>query len=266
MESEVNLCADKIKAVQQNWDKLSDYPASESHAAVYCLLNSLGELLHSSRFFWMAAVRVEASERGDPSMGWRPFRVMMQQDGVQSILSKPRDFSIYMSPPNISESTIKHVKQAGKFRFTLLRDHVSPAYFKGSRYQTEYLSNGQQDSIFIVAPIAKDVEIYLCFYRATDKEMFSKSDLELASYALRPLKWFHRQVLLTFGLGFSGEPLTNTQRRVLTLLLTDRTEQEIADTIGQKKSTTHEHVTQIYRKFNVSSRAALMAIWLTPFN
>lgn len=266
MESEVNLSADKIKAVHQLWDKLSDYPASESHAAVYYLLDILGGLLDSSRFFWMAAVQVEESEFGDPAMGWRPFRVMMQQDGVQSILSKPKDFSKYMSPQNVSESSIKHVKQAGEFRSTLLCDHVSPAYFTSERYQTEYTGFGQQDSIFIVTPITKDVEIYLCFYRAMNKEMFSKSDLELASYALRALKWFHRQVLLSFGMVIAGEPLTETQRKVLTLLLTKKKEQEIADTLGQKKSTTHEHVTQIYRKFNVSSRAALMAIWLTPFN
>lgn len=266
MKSGDRVPADKIKAVHQLWDKLSDYSASESHAAVYCLLDTLGGLLNSSRFFWMAAVQVENSEYGDSAMGWRPFRVMLQQDGVQSILSKPKGFSKYMSPQNISESTIKHIKQAGEFRSTLLNEHVSPAYFTSERYQIEYTGFGQQDSIFVVTPITKDVEIYLCFYRAMDKEMFSKSDLELASYALRALKWFHRQVLLSFGMVIAGEPLTKTQRKVLTLLLTKKTEQEIADTLGQKRNTTHEHVTQIYRKFNVSSRAALMAIWLTPFN
>ena len=45
-------------------------------------------------------------------------------------------------------------------------------------------------------------------------------------------------------------------------LLTDWSEKNIADDLGQKLDTTHKHVVSIYRKFNVKSRAGLMSLWL----
>jgi DNA-binding CsgD family transcriptional regulator len=61
-----------------------------------------------------------------------------------------------------------------------------------------------------------------------------------------------------------GNGLTHRQRQVLSLLLGGASEKEIAARLGISQNTGHSHVKTIYRRFRVSSRAQLMAQWLTP--
>jgi len=47
-----------------------------------------------------------------------------------------------------------------------------------------------------------------------------------------------------------------------TVQLTGLPEKEIAAAQGHSYHTTHEYVSAIFRKFGVSNRSALMALWL----
>ncbi|WP_083700418.1 helix-turn-helix transcriptional regulator [Acidihalobacter ferrooxydans] len=71
-----------------------------------------------------------------------------------------------------------------------------------------------------------------------------------------------RQLLLSYGVGIGNKSLTPAERNVLHGLLTDRPEPLIAEDLAQNPATMHEHVKSIYRKFGISSRAMLMALWL----
>ena len=51
-------------------------------------------------------------------------------------------------------------------------------------------------------------------------------------------------------------------RRTLGHLLRGESEKEIARTLGLSQHTVHEYVGQLYRHFNVRSRAELMALWV----
>src|SRR5260370_1246641 len=57
-------------------------------------------------------------------------------------------------------------------------------------------------------------------------------------------------------------PLSAREQGVLRLLLTNLSEKEIADRLGLTRGTTHCYVTEILRKFGVSGRAGLTALWL----
>jgi DNA-binding CsgD family transcriptional regulator len=85
-----------------------------------------------------------------------------------------------------------------------------------------------------------------------------------AEEALRGLKWFHRRQLLNRGIVLGDSPLTPTEQDVLAALLTGASEKEIARSMGHSPYTTHDYVKSIYRKFAVSNRSALMALWLGP--
>lgn len=56
--------------------------------------------------------------------------------------------------------------------------------------------------------------------------------------------------------------LSPARKRVLDLLLDGLSEQEIACRLGVARPTVHTQVTDIYRAFNVSSRAELMSNWI----
>ena len=58
------------------------------------------------------------------------------------------------------------------------------------------------------------------------------------------------------------ETVSATRRRVLELLLDGHNETKIADDLYRSRPAVHEHVTALYRHFNVGSRAELAAIFL----
>ena len=69
-----------------------------------------------------------------------------------------------------------------------------------------------------------------------------------------------------YGMLVAETPLTQSQRRVAQLLLTEKTEKEIALELGQSHNTIHWHITEIFHKFGIKSRAGLTAIWLGKAN
>ena len=68
--------------------------------------------------------------------------------------------------------------------------------------------------------------------------------------------------MLHHGLLIARRPLTPMERRVVSLLLTERGEKEIAHDLDLTLATTHTYITELFRKFGVSGRAGLTALWL----
>jgi DNA-binding CsgD family transcriptional regulator len=68
--------------------------------------------------------------------------------------------------------------------------------------------------------------------------------------------------MLHHGLLIAKAPLTTMERRLVSLLLTDRVEKEIAYDLDLTPATTHTYIRDLFRKFRVSGRAGLTAIWL----
>jgi DNA-binding CsgD family transcriptional regulator len=68
--------------------------------------------------------------------------------------------------------------------------------------------------------------------------------------------------MLHHGLLIARGPLTPMERRLVSLLLTERVEKEIADELAITLATTHTYITDLFRKFGVSGRSGLTALWL----
>ncbi len=111
-------------------------------------------------------------------------------------------------------------------------------------------------------PVSDDAEVFFVFDRRNDSKPFTPREAKLAGYAIRGLTWFHRLLLNSHGIGVASSPLTDKEQTVMQLLLTDKSEKEIAAKLKQSPHSTHDHVKEIYRKLGVNGRTALMAIWL----
>jgi DNA-binding CsgD family transcriptional regulator len=57
--------------------------------------------------------------------------------------------------------------------------------------------------------------------------------------------------------------ISEAQRRVLELLLDGRSEKKVAATLALSKHTVHNHVKEIYKRFDVGSRAELLALFVS---
>jgi DNA-binding CsgD family transcriptional regulator len=243
------------------WDAVAAARASQSRDLVTEALAHLASFVDAQNAFWLGSVRVAAARPGDPLNGWRPRAIKyLYASTIDTTFA--RRATRECEAGVVDESTINNARQAGAFRARLLSELVSPSWYESAFYELAYTARNIRDAVFVIAPVNEDAESFFGFHRKGDKPPFTTGDRDLLAHALRGLHWVHREVMLHEGLSVARTPLTPAERRVLDLLLTERTEKEIAASLGLAPRTAHHHVTQILGKFGVKSRAALMALWL----
>lgn len=243
------------------WDRLADFEAANTDQALTFLLEVLCLELNAKNAYWLAAVRIGQRDRKDPLYGWRPAAtVHLHKPEPLARLVKSKVKALQTG--KASESTRNHVKEAGQFRVKTLAEHVSSAYFESEEYQESYVAMGLSDSMWSILPVNQDCESYFCVQRGVGAEPFTTEEKQYMAMLIRGVRWFHRQLMLSYGLLVAEHPITASERRVVKALLSGKSEHDIATKLGWTKATTHGYVTQVFRKFNVRGRAEFAALWL----
>lgn len=248
--------------VYRLWDALSDFHVSQSVQAAAHLMAKLAAHAGAWNATWAGAIRFEGSNGRDALQGWRvgavqalhPIEPHLDEGHFKEILR-------VWDRREIDPSFLLPMRGVGTFRTYSFRRELPPEWFEGAFYRQHYGSVGTHDAVFVAFPLNNDCESHFGFY---SRRTFADEEIALLAAALRGIKWFHRRLLLSSGLLMASAPLTPTERRVLQLLLTKATEKEIAQKVEVAVSTAHQHVTSIFRKFGVTSRAGLMSLWLNP--
>ncbi|MEO6054930.1 MAG: hypothetical protein ABIP97_13055, partial [Chthoniobacterales bacterium] len=252
------------EAIHRLWDSLSDFPTSETDQALFHLMEGICEMIDAGNAYWLGYLRFNA-EPDDPLKGLRPglppganrylYPAPIHKESATAQ-------TIKWNRQQINDGYIRAARDVGQFRSFRLRNEMRPAYFEEEFYQTFHASRGFHDQCVVIFPVNQDYESMFNFQRVGRKKDFTAAEEAIAAYALRGLKWFHRQVALSHGLLIADTPLSPIQRQIAQLLLTERSEKQIAVEIGKTLGRTHKHITEIFRKFGVNSRAGLMAVWL----
>jgi DNA-binding CsgD family transcriptional regulator len=216
-------------------------------------------MIGAENAYWFGAVRLTESTT-DPLFGWRP-RSIQYLTPLPNDTTFTRDRVRSLDRGGIDEATVAQARLAGTYRANRLCDLVSPEWFKGDFYQG-YVGRGVHDSLVVGVPVSNMAEGYYGFLRMRPDQPFTESERDLAFYAMRGLAWFHRRVLLSHGWLIARAPLTPIERRVLALLLTDASEKAIAAELELSPSSLHTYVRDVFRKFGVSGRRGLAAVWL----
>lgn len=248
--------------VFQLWDQLAEFELARSDEARTYLLGELCQLVDGCDAVRFIALRLgEKVRNSDPLSGWRP-------SAIRHLYSRPvlqeraKDAVARSETGDVDATTIANIAGAGQFRVNLLSELAPAHWYEESFYKKFYLDAGHSDAIWAGIPINADVEVYVGIYRALGKPPFDIADRDVIAFVLRALKWFLRAQALSEGFGAANNPLTVTERRVLSGLLQGLPDKEIASSLGQSLHTTREYVKRIHDKFGVPSRAALMALWL----
>ncbi len=200
----------------------------------------------------------------DPLNGWRiggAVALCPQPDNIDAV----RRANEEMDADITGDTTRTVVADAGRFRVYSLGTGIVDveAFRKTRHYDYFYRRRGISDRIWVVFPVSENAESYFLLDSHGEGRIFSTLELRLAAAALRGIKWFHRQQLLSHGLGICCAPLTSAERRILPGLLSGDTEKTIARQFDLTPGTVHQYATGIYRKFGVNSRAKFMALWLS---
>ncbi|MDP1981623.1 MAG: helix-turn-helix transcriptional regulator [Sulfuritalea sp.] len=242
------------------WDGLADFDASQINRALEYLMQGLCDLVDAQNADWIAAVRLAGVPARDPAAGWRPLviRFLNPTDKLYAAFNAQ---ARCLDQQLINEVAARIVSAAGRFRASRLCDVVSPEWFASDFYQAHYRDCDREDAVYVAFPINKDAESNFGVFRAVGRPRFTADERDLIAYALRGIKWFHRQLFLSHGLSIASTPLSAIERQVLLELLAGLTEKQIAANLGKSYPTTHEYVTSIFRKFGVNHRPALTALW-----
>nr|WP_272209872.1 helix-turn-helix transcriptional regulator [Marinicella sp. W31]MDC2875704.1 helix-turn-helix transcriptional regulator [Marinicella sp. W31] len=243
------------------WDELAEFEASRMPDARMHLLLAVCKMIDARQADWIGAVRLVDNMHSDPLFGWRPRSIsaLYPDDETARIIQEA--FALMdQGTPDIT--TVRNAELAGEFRVFMLHELAPPEWFEGDAYKIYYHGIDRLDSIWVGIPINADAEIQIGFHRALSQSPFSERDRQVVRHALRGIRWFYRLQMLSEGIGVASEPLTPTEAHVLLGLLQGLSERRIAENYGQSPHTTHDHVKRIYRKYGVSSRSALMALWL----
>ncbi len=144
---------------------------------------------------------------------------------------------------------------------TLQRDQIwAPAeWYRSKTFNDVHRACGIDDYIISIRRLPRLGHFTSLFiHRAIDAPAFSPRDVELINLV-------HHEIGEMIGgeLAAAAEPklarLTPRQREVLDYLLDGDSEKRIAYALDLSRATVHEYVTAIYRHFDVSSRAELLA-------
>lgn len=249
------------EAIHHLWDGLADFPVAETDQAQLYLMEGIARMIGAGNSYWLGAVRLDSTAPADPLKGFRPranrylYPAPIHDEAFRGQAAK-------WNRSEANEGNARAARDAGTFRSFRLRAVMRPAWFEEEFYQTFHGSRGFHDQCFVCFPIHEDYESTFAFQRVGMKEDFTEEEEAIAAYALRGIKWFHRQLALSYGLLIAEQPLSPIQRQVTKLLLTERSEKQIAQEIGKSANMTHKYITEIFRKFGVNSRAGLMAVWL----
>ncbi|WOO40642.1 helix-turn-helix transcriptional regulator [Rubellicoccus peritrichatus] len=247
------------------WDELVDFGASEIDDALVHFMRQIAKIVDADDVVWVGAVRLAsgASARRDPQLGWRVQSARFMNPKPQQISNANRSKREQDTAPALT--SIALVKEAGKPRVHRLRDGFVDldAFKKTEHYQYIHVMTDIRDRMYAVTPIREQAESFFLFDRVGRNKRFSLRDTETVAYALRGLKWFQKELMLANGLNIADKPLSPTERKVIRLLLTEKTEAQIAEALGHSQHTTHGYVKEILKKYGVKGRTGLMALWLS---
>lgn len=256
----LKVSADIARQTHAIWDAIAGRSGAHVEEAANQLMGALCDLHGCDNAYWIGAARLPVVAKDDPLDGWRPgaLQQLKRLDRHDAAFTKSRKRRI---KPNIPLTTTHHVRTAGVFRATRLRDLVPASWFKSKDYAW-YLENDWADTVTVIFPVSERAESYFMFVRNQQQGRFDARTRDALAYALRGLRWFHRHMLLFHGVLGASAPLTPTERRALRCLLSGGADKDIAAELDIGLHGAREYVATLYRKFNVSSRTALMALWL----
>lgn len=260
----MRLTVSQLEAAHQLWDEMAGFPAGKADEALVHLMKSVAREIDADDVVWIGAIRMSSGTCAthDPQRGWRGMAIRHLYPNPQILQKSAEAARQQDTDPALTTRAL--VANAGVFRVCRLRDGFVDfkAFQETAHYRSFYLDAGITDRMFVGTPINEHAEGFLLFDHFHRHRHFTKRDVAYVSHVLRGLKWFHRELLLSLGLLIASEPLTATEQRIVSLLLTDKSEKEIAAALNQTPNTTHKYITGILRKFGVSGRTGLLALWL----
>lgn len=260
------LSHDEWDALGRLWAEVARFPLGQAEEATRYALVRLAMLLGGS----IAGVTLISRRPGPVDRrlavfrGWRPVDIMAMGvdgktlDAAVELFLKP---SAYAKAP----AAWRTVAEPGRRRAYLIREIVADdESFESSTLAESLELFGSSDRLLAIQPLRSTLEAVVSLDRPKGAAPFTPRERRLLLEALRGLESTFIALGRSGGFIDAHEPLTPRERVVLNYLLTGLREADIAAELGMGRRSVHQRITDVYRKFGVTSRPQLMALWISP--
>lgn len=257
------------EAIYRLWDQLSDFDAGASDEALDFFLARVCRWLEAENGFWIGAIRIQrgAKARRDALSGWRAGALhVLDREMIDEQQQRAGLRELNREGGEPGETSRQLTRQAGAFRIATLSSGTLvdlDAFKETEHYKRYYQDLKVCDRMWVVLPINPEAEAYYCFDKRGTRRRFTDADMALVARATRGIKWFHRRLHLSHGLGISERALAPAERRVLQAVLSGKTEKQISEQLGLSPGSVHQYIVALCRAFGTRGRAELMALWIT---
>jgi len=154
------------------------------------------------------------------------------------------------------------VENAGSTRAHLLKDAISEDEWENHWMRKNLAKAGIGERMVGSFALSDKAESVFSIDRGLNKPPFTIEDKTKLVRALLLFPRMHFWLMLSKGiLEPAKKPLTPREQMVLKMLITPKTESQIAEELSLAKGTVHNYVTDIYRNFSVHSRYQLMQLF-----
>ena len=242
---------------------LGDFGVFELDAALEYLRDEAGKALRTDNNHFAICIR-EPEGGGLSPVGWLPVWEVRHGPDRDDYSKLFRDW--YSEPRNygLDATVVALAKTSGAPRAFRRREVVSDDEWRQAPIQELFDAISVGDRLVTGVPAGPGTEIVVTSYRRCTEQGFSEEDRELAALVAAAVRPFCTRLALTYGFGDGLTPLTPRERSVLKALLTGAAEKEVARDLGLTTRSLHQYVVSVYRKLGVTSRAQLMALFLSP--
>jgi DNA-binding CsgD family transcriptional regulator len=259
----------RLVVTRTRWSELPDLVGevgelslADVDATVRHLLERTCELIGATDALLSFGVRSAAVDDDDPLGGWRGTFALRYGPNAERDTKILDDW--YHHLPNLphDHAIVTLARTMGSPRAFLDRD-LTPSSRLQQRRVRELLRECRIcDRIVGGRPIGSGLELLFGAYRRDGSPCFGDEERDLVRGMLASIPDVARRLALGCGVFAFTERLTPREREVLQHLLGGLAEKEIAYQLGLGDRTLHHHVTALYRKLGVRSRAELMALFL----
>ncbi|PTQ74161.1 LuxR C-terminal-related transcriptional regulator [Pseudomonas sp. GV071] len=248
------------------WDTLDDFGAQQTDAALRYCLGQICAWVGAQDASWVGLTRPLGSRRAanDPLLGWRIGALEHLHPRTETRRKQRNMLEAQCTLDPVL--TLKPlVGQSGRYRSSSLRLQLEgeETFQRATRLDRINKQHGIVDRVWAVFPVSMTCESAVYLDSLDPARYFNEQDIQLVGLALRGIKWWHRQLLLSHGLGRESGPLSPAGRRVLSELLSGAPEKSIAERLRITPASAHQYVKTLYRDFGVHGRAEFMSLWIS---
>jgi|GEM_PF-3566477 len=222
--------------------------------------------LKASSVSWIAGYRgqhTDDSWRVELLDGWKIMDQVTPGKSAQDLKANEAEYYEKARAAGVDPMTQHAIHNAGKTRTH--REAELDAVLSEHWIKSEFLAKlGVGDRVLGVFNLDAEAESYLVVDRSPFDEPFTRDDERELYRCLIEFPRVHYWLFLERGLlARNKKPCSPRHRDLIPLLLSGKTEREIANQLDLTVGTTHSYVIDIYRNYGVKSRAELSSLWIS---